>query len=234
VNVSDEAYVTVYPVDTSAYTFTVTRVYFKITAVELTAENLVLSGLDYTIGSEPSLTGVTAKVGDSTIAGTFAALTDAQIATIKALTEAGTTATIKVSFTPDASTGFDSTKAIEKDLVVTAKADASEQPTDPGTNPSDPGTTPTTPGTDNSTTVDNGDAVAKNEVTVVLSSYTVKATGKQLQPKVTVYTSTGAKLKNKTDYTVSYGTNTAVGEGTVTVKLLNSGYTFAENGSDEL
>jgi hypothetical protein len=223
------AYVTVSPVEGSQYSFDTTRVYFTIVATELTADNLTLSGVEYTIGTEPSLAGVKATFGEttSTIAGSFADLTADQIAQIKALAD-GEKADITVTFTPDASAGFGTTP-ITKTLTVTAKAAADQNP---GESESPAPTTPGTddsqkPGTGDNNTAEN-DTLVENTVTVVLKSYTIKYTGKEVKPSVTVYTDTGAKLSSKL-YTVTYDDDhKTVGDKSLTVKLNTSGYTFTD------
>lgn len=67
-------------------------------------------------------------------------------------------------------------------------------------------------------------AVAKTETiklvkTFKLSKTEMTYTGKALKPTVTVKDSAGKTLKNGTDYSVKYSSNTNVGEGKVTVTL---------------
>jgi hypothetical protein len=235
-------YCTVSPVDTSAYTFTEQQVPFTIVGADLAAADLTLT-LDYTIGSETvDTTKVVATVGGNTITGTIGALTDAQIAAITALTEAGATAEITVSFTPDASTGYNAV-AVEKAMVVTAKAaatDPSETPTTPGTDESE---TPTTPGTDDnekpttapstgSDTIGEGEVnVNDAETTVVrLASSTMRYTGKALKPAVTVYEN-GKKLASS-KITKVYTDN--INEGTATVTVTKKDGSAFANGEKSI
>jgi hypothetical protein len=212
------AYATVKSAEGSQYYFDDTRVKFNITAVALTAETLTLSGLDYVVGTEPSLSSVIATYGDtgSVLEGSFAALTADQISAIKALT-AGQTTEITVSFTPaNSALG---TEAISKTLVVTAKAAGSEGEGGSGNEG----------GNDSTATVTGTNIAVKNsEVTVVLKSATIKGTGsKVVKPTVYVYTAEGKKLSSKL-YHVDYDQTASLGKKTLTVTLDTTAYTFKD------
>lgn len=68
---------------------------------------------------------------------------------------------------------------------------------------------------------DNYDKTAAGKLSnckITLSADTFTYDGKAKQPSVTVKAADGTLLTAKTDYTVTYGSNTATGEGTVSIK----------------
>jgi hypothetical protein len=125
----------------------------------------------------------------------------------------------------------------------------SPEPSDPGnteepSTPSDPGNTeePSTPSDPGNTEEPIGPTgpfqsagdegkLDTGEVTVVLKSYTIKETGKEVKPVVYVYTATGAKLKENADYTVTYNDDhKTAGEKSLTVTLKSGNYVFKDSG----
>jgi hypothetical protein len=223
----------------SLYSFDDQEIRFKIVAGELTADNLILGDLEYTTGTETvSLDGVTAKVGDSTVAGKFTALTADQITAIKAMTVDGngTAAnTITVTFTSDAASAFGET-AVTKTLNVVVKAAASTDPSEttspnPGESeqPSEqPSQEPTTP--DYSQSDADGEIVEHAVAVVTVNNVVLKKSG--AKPTVKVYYN--GKALSSSKYSVVCTNNTYVGEeneaiATVTLKD-NAGCTF-EDGS---